>query len=300
MQIEEAEKATSERLQRIRDVEQSQTSFSNTKEPLRKRIGLAAPRHERGEWKKRLEECVSVEERDRNVEVDIQILRGNVCGDILMHVLHEEKRSVCFLLSSTFTDTEWERNMLLDDSVLYLQLYARKLGLDFRLVEMRWGIRDEASSSHQTSETCMAELERCQTESQGYSYVFLGAQKYGFRPFPATIPQHVFERLRAVMGDAEQALLDESFRLDTNVLAAHDSGAKAQLNEWHYGSPDSHAGPVYVLRRSKDFADWWPRFKKLQVKLREAALQVWTDKRHLLRDPRSQAYVKKFFISVTG
>ena len=48
---------------------------------------------------------------------------------------------------------------------------ARKLGFEFRLVEMRWGIRAEASSSHQTSEICMAELERCQRESQGFSYI---------------------------------------------------------------------------------------------------------------------------------
>ena len=54
------------------------------------------------------------------------------------------------------------------------QEFARKLGFEFRLAEMRWGIRAEASSAHQTSEICMAELERCQRESQGFSYVFLG------------------------------------------------------------------------------------------------------------------------------
>ena len=66
----------------------------------------------------------------------------------------------------------------------------------------------------------MAELERCQRESQGYSYVFLGCQKYGFRPFPAKIPQDVFEQLRAAMAADCQALLDECFRLDTNVYPA--------------------------------------------------------------------------------
>ena len=69
---------------------------------------------------------------------------------------------------------EWERNLLIDDVVPYLQAFARRLGLEFRLAEMRWGIRADASSTHMTSEICMAELERCQRESQGYSYVFLG------------------------------------------------------------------------------------------------------------------------------
>jgi hypothetical protein len=43
------------------------------------------------------------------------------------------------------------------------------------------------------------------------------ADKYGFRPFPPKIPQAVFERLREACGDAGKALLDECFRLDTNV-----------------------------------------------------------------------------------
>ena len=47
------------------------------------------------------------------------------------------------------------------------------------------------------------------------------------------------------------------------------------LNEWLYGSPDSGPGPVYVLKSSKDFTDWWPKFVALQTELREAALKVW-------------------------
>jgi hypothetical protein len=72
------------------------------------------------------------------------------------------------LLSSTFTDTASERNLA--DVVPYLQQYARKYNFDFRLVEMRWGIRAEASSAHQTSEICMAELERCQHLTPGSRY----------------------------------------------------------------------------------------------------------------------------------
>lgn len=69
---------------------------------------------------------------------------------------------------------EWERNLLIDDVVRYLQAFGRRLGFEFRMCEMRWGIRADASSLHQASEICMAELERCQRESQGYNYVFLG------------------------------------------------------------------------------------------------------------------------------
>ena len=125
---------------------------------------------------------------------------------------------------------------------------------------MNRGIREEASNAHQTAEICMAELERCQRESQGYSYVFLGCQKYGFRPFPAKIPQDVFEQLRAAMAADCQALLDACFRLDTNVYPAPSDPA-ADINEWLHGAADSGPGPVYVLQSSKNIADWWAKFE---------------------------------------
>ena len=84
-------------------------------------------------------------------------------------------------------------------------------------------------------------------------------------------------------------------------------------DEWE-GPP----GPVYVLRSQQDFPPgiWWDRFVRLQAVLREASLKVWKNlhaessnegeeeepvKRSagVLRDPSSQAYVKRFFISVT-
>ena len=189
-------------------------------QPLRMRVGLTESRDQRGEWKTQLEESVSLQLKERNADLDDKILRGEVMESaIRTQVEHRKRPVISFLESSTFTDTEWERNLVIADCVLYLQEFARKYGLEFRLVEMRWGIRADASSSHQTSDICMAELERCQAESQGISYVFLGAQKYGFRPPPAKIPQDVFRRLYDVMDQAGQDLLDECFRLDTNSVS---------------------------------------------------------------------------------
>ena len=148
----------------------------------------------------------------------------------------------------------------------------------------------------------MAELERCQRESQGFSYVFLGCQKYGFRQFPAKIPQAIFESLRVEMTAEDAVLLDTCFELDTNVFAP-EVGVDDGLAEWLHGEPGSLPGPVYVLKSStavkEEGIEWWPTFEKLQVAFRAAAHQVWPDRACELRDPRSQAYLKKFFISVT-
>jgi len=272
--------------------------------PMYTQIGHTIPRSERGEWKAKLKAPVELNPRKRDLVLDAKILRGELEDVARKYVLHEEKRIVSFLLSSTFTDTESERNLLIADVVPYLHEYARQRGFEFRLAEMRWGIREEASSAHQTSEICMAELERCQRESQGFSYVFLGCQKYGFRPFPAKIPEAIFEQVLDVMEPNEKDLAGKYYDLDTNVhFDSNGPPAPADLtnnlNEWHYGAADSGAGPVYVLKSSQGVEDWWTTFEKLQVAFRGAARKIWKDKEHLLRDPSSKAFIKKFFISVT-
>jgi hypothetical protein len=177
-------------------------------------------------------------------------------------------------MSSTFTDTEWERNLLISDVLSYLAELARKYGLELRLAEMPWGIRKEAKSENQTSEICMNELERCQRESLGLFYVFLACQKYGFRPFAPKILEGIFASLRDKMSADDAALVDKCFELDTNVYVpparAHaDDG----LNEWRHGGPDSLPG--FVLKSSTCIED--EVAFEMQVAFRKAERQVWPD-----------------------
>ena len=41
----------------------------------------------------------------------------------------------------------------------------------FQVVDMRWGVRDEASDDHSAADLCMKELESCQRLSVGPSFV---------------------------------------------------------------------------------------------------------------------------------
>ncbi len=58
---------------------------------------------------------------------------------------------------------------------------------------MRWGIRDEATDDHSTTRICLEEIKNCQETSMGPNFIFLGGQKYGFRPVPTTIDCSEFE-----------------------------------------------------------------------------------------------------------
>jgi len=205
--------------------------------PLRNKIGLMEPRDERPKYKALLNKPVVLVGKRRDPIICRAILRGFVNANVRSYVIKVEKRIVSFLLSSTFTDTAWERNLLLEDVMPFLQNYARRRSFEIKLVEMRWGIREVASASHKTSEICMSELERCQRESQGFSYVFLGAQKYGFRPFPSKIPEAIYKKLHEACIHAPKTLcmevdgkfqshkwlLDQHYQIDTNVYVSESS-----------------------------------------------------------------------------
>ena len=49
-----------------------------------------------------------------------------------------KKNVVRVFVSSTFTDTETERNRLMADVYPYLNLLCKKIGLEFETVDMRW------------------------------------------------------------------------------------------------------------------------------------------------------------------
>ena len=52
-----------------------------------------------------------------------------------------------------------------------LKEYCQSLGYDFQVVDMRWGVRDEATDDHMTSELCMRELKACQQLSTGPNFI---------------------------------------------------------------------------------------------------------------------------------
>ena len=55
----------------------------------------------------------------------------------------------------------------LDKSYLFLYLVKRA----FQVVDMRWGVRDEATDDHMTTDLCIREIQNCQRLSMGPNFV---------------------------------------------------------------------------------------------------------------------------------
>ncbi len=53
-----------------------------------------------------------------------------------------------------------------------LKTYCKEYhGLEFQVVDMRWGVRDESTDEHKTADLCMTEIDGCQRLSLGPNFV---------------------------------------------------------------------------------------------------------------------------------
>ncbi|XP_060076014.1 NACHT domain- and WD repeat-containing protein 1-like [Ylistrum balloti] len=142
------------------------------------------------------------------------ILTGNINTDI-----PSTSKIVRIFTSSTFTDTMHERNTWMREAYPALRSYCQTRGYEFQVVDMRWGIRDDAADDHTTFDLCMTELRLCQQLSTGPNFISLLANKYGYRSPPRTIAVEEFQILLAGVEKEEiKALLTKWYLRDDNAV----------------------------------------------------------------------------------
>ena len=81
------------------------------------------------------------------------------------------KGKVRVFMSSTFDDTKFEQDEVLNNAYSFLKKFCQILTLDFDIVSMRWGVNARSGALHQTSELCMDQLRMCLQESMGPAFV---------------------------------------------------------------------------------------------------------------------------------
>ena len=70
-----------------------------------------------------------------------------------------------------FSDFKAERNILPRKAYPQLREFCQDLGLDFQVVDMRWGVTDDMMNDHQVSALCLREIEICRQVSCGPNFV---------------------------------------------------------------------------------------------------------------------------------
>ncbi|XP_065565326.1 NACHT and WD repeat domain-containing protein 2-like isoform X3 [Artemia franciscana] len=192
----------------------------------------------------------------------------------LDHLPQVSSKIVRIFTSSTFTDTLLERNTLMAEVYPKLKEYCReKHGLEFQIVDMRWGVRDEATDDHLTTDLCMREIENCQRLSMGPNFISFLGQKYGYRPIPTRIltSELLLMREGLVGIGVDTSLLDTWYKPDYNAVppvSILQSISSILVNFNNKRQPKL---------QQQDQATWWETLEKMQKLLRKAASTLYAE-----------------------
>jgi hypothetical protein len=122
-------------------------------------------------------------------------------------------------VSSTFTDTHVERNILLAIRSRLLE-EVRAYGIQINLVDMRFGVKDENTLTHDTWTHCAREIYNCHEQSGGVYFLSLQSHKYGYMPLPKHVSEEEYNKL-ALSDDTEvRSLIREWYLADENAVPA--------------------------------------------------------------------------------
>ena len=109
-------------------------------------------------------------------ESRLKVLKGNFMEEDST-VWRSPQWKMLVFISSTFTDTGVERNILMSDILPRLRQAGQRVGVEVTFVDMRWGVRDENTLDHRTWLECSRELERCRRDSSGLFFLSLQSHK---------------------------------------------------------------------------------------------------------------------------
>jgi len=97
-------------------------------------------------------------------------------------------RNLRIFVSSTFADLKEERNALQERVFPRLRELCMQQGTRFQVIDLRWGVSEEAALDQQTMKICLGEIERCQRTTPRPNFIVLLGDRYGWCPPPPQIP----------------------------------------------------------------------------------------------------------------
>lgn len=150
-------------------------------------------------------------------DVRSEVLKGNISTFDKGQWMPPHSNLLLFV-SSTFTDTYRERNILLEKILPSMRESAKQHFIDVVFFDMRWGIRDEVTLDHKTWAECQREIDRCRKESSGLCFLSLQSEKYGYTPLPRTIEKDAFESRLQDCDDATKDVALKWYREDLNSI----------------------------------------------------------------------------------
>ncbi|XP_078594511.1 NACHT domain- and WD repeat-containing protein 1-like [Branchiostoma floridae x Branchiostoma japonicum] len=200
----------------------------------------------------------------------------------------DKSNIVRIFMSSTFSDMAKERNILLQKAYPELREFCQKQGLDFQVMDMRWGVRDEVVADHMTCALCLMEIDTCKRLSVGPNFVAFLGNRYGYRPIPAKIEAEELDILlkKASELDMDTTVIKEWYLKDDNAVPAVCLLQPITSKFRYYTDME----PANESLRQKDKEGWYQVTAQLENILRTAVKAA--HKEGLVTEEQQHKYIK--------
>jgi WD40 repeat protein len=127
-------------------------------------------------------------------------------------------RTFRLFVSSTFGDFTAERDALQRRVFTNLRTVCASRGFRLQVIDLRWGVSEQAGRAHDTMEICLGEMARARAGGlRPYVLALLG-DRYGWRPLPARVPADLFTSIVRCVRPSAARVLRRGYRLDRNVV----------------------------------------------------------------------------------
>lgn len=126
-------------------------------------------------------------------------------------------RTFRVFVSSTFNDFLTERQCLSEEISRVVGNYCQSKGYNFQLIDLRWGISEEAALNQKTIPICLDEVRRCHIWSPKPNFLLMIGEYYGWVPLPFVIKKSEFEQFLPVCSPEDRKLLEQWYWFDENT-----------------------------------------------------------------------------------
>ncbi|KAM9329505.1 uncharacterized protein PAF06_003294 [Gastrophryne carolinensis] len=158
------------------------------------------------------ESCEKQEEHQRLSDKD-----GVIQGFIDTPYVAKKKVFMVYICGG-YQDSFSERNALFTTCYPELYIYFKERGIEFRMLDLRYGLKDGISDDHVMASLQLTELQKCQTAGHGAFFCFIG-QKYDQMMIPAILTKESFEKVKALLESLKMEITKQKLnRFNDNGL----------------------------------------------------------------------------------
>ena len=173
-------------------------------------------------------------------------------------------RIIRLFISSTFQDFYDERDILMKEVFLDLQEQCRKEGFSFQVLDLRWGIPEQAALNQETLKICLDEIAHCQRLSPNVNFLLMVGERAGWHPLPPAIDADEWEMLMQALDECAGADIEGIFR-----KRFVPEKVRKLLNTWYVKDENDLAGRYHLRRREGIYAENREAFGIIEKKLQE-------------------------------